>query len=440
MMLQQESQKDALERKIAARQARVGIMGLGYAGLPMAVEIANAGFQVTGFDVSLDRVAAIQQGQSPVSDVPSETITWLVDEEMLFATSDFDALADVDCVVICVPTPLQNGRDPDLGYVRQAAADIRDRLHPGMLIALQSTCSPGTTRNVLLPILAESGLDVGREFFVVFAPERIDPGNEKFNVKNTPKLIGGITPDCTALASRLYRYIVDSIEPVSSPEVAELSKLVENTFRFINISFVNELAMLCDRMGVNVWEVVDAAATKPFAFMKHTPGPGVGGHCIPIVPFYLQAVAKDFGLDDGLIRVAGDINDRMPLFVVEKLERLLTERQRQLKSSRVLCLGVTYKADVADLRESAALNVIGELAARDAEVYYHDPLIDSVAVAGVRYESTPLTPETVASMDAVILLTGHRGVSYDMVLANAPLVLDTQNKLRNKSASNVVPL
>jgi UDP-N-acetyl-D-glucosamine dehydrogenase len=359
---------------------------------------------------------------------------------MLSATSDFDALASVDCVVICVPTPLQNGRDPDLAYVRQAAADIRDRLHPGMLIALQSTCSPGTTRNVLLPLLAESGLDVGREFFVVFAPERIDPGNEKFNVKNTPKLIGGITPDCTALASRLYRYIVDSIEPVSSPEVAELSKLVENTFRFINISFVNELAMLCDRMGVSVWEVVDAAATKPFAFMKHTPGPGIGGHCIPIVPFYLQAVARDFGLDDGLIRVAGDINDRMPSFVVEKLERLLAQRQERLEGARVLCLGVTYKADVADLRESAALNVIGELAARGAEVLYHDPLIDSVSVAGVRYESSPLSPEIVASMDAVILLTGHRDVNYDMVLANAPLVLDTQNKLRNKSAANVVPL
>jgi UDP-N-acetyl-D-glucosamine dehydrogenase len=440
MMLQQESQKDALERKIAARQARVGIMGLGYAGLPMAVEIANAGFHVTGFDVSVDRVSAIQQGASPVSDVPSETIAWLVDEDMLSATSDFDALTDVDCIVICVPTPLQNGRDPDLGYVRQAAADIRDRLHPGMLIALQSTCSPGTTRNVILPILSQSGLDVGREFFVVFAPERIDPGNEKFNVKNTPKLIGGITPDCTALASRLYRYIVDNIEPVSTPEVAELSKLVENTFRFINISFVNELAMLCDRMGVNVWEVVDAAATKPFAFMKHTPGPGVGGHCIPIVPFYLQSVAREFGLDDGLIRVAGDINDRMPIFVVEKLERLLGERDRHLEQARVLCLGVTYKADVADLRESAALNVIGELAARAADVVYHDPMIESVAVAGARYQSIDISPEIVRSMDAVILLTAHRDVNYDMILANAPLVLDTQNKLKNKDAANVVPL
>lgn len=440
MMLQQESQKDALERKIAARQARVGIMGLGYAGLPMAVEIANAGFHVTGFDVSLERVSAIQEGSSPVSDVPSETITWLVNEEMLTATNDFDALSDVDCVVICVPTPLQNGRDPDLGYVRQAAADIRDRLHPGMLIALQSTCSPGTTRNVLLPILAESGLDVGREFFVVFAPERIDPGNEKFNVKNTPKLIGGITPDCTALASRLYRYIVDRIEPVSSPEVAELSKLVENTFRFINISFVNELAMLCDRMGVNVWEVVDAAATKPFAFMKHTPGPGVGGHCIPIVPFYLQAVAREFGLDDGLIKVAGDVNDRMPAFVVDKLARLLEPRERPLAHARVLCLGVTYKSDVADLRESAALNVIGELLARDAEVHYHDPLIESVAVAGQRLSSEPLTRDLVQAMDAVILLTAHRDVDYDLILANAPLVLDTQNKLKDKLADNVVPL
>jgi UDP-N-acetyl-D-glucosamine dehydrogenase len=440
MMLQQESQKDALERKIAARQARVGIMGLGYAGLPMAVEIANAGFRVTGFDVSLNRVAAIQRGSSPVDDVSSETIKWLVNEEMLSATSSFDELRDVDCVVICVPTPLQNGRDPDLTYVRQAAADIRDRLHPGMLIALQSTCSPGTTRNVVLPILADSGLEVGSEFFVVFAPERIDPGNEKFNVKNTPKLIGGVTPDCTALASRLYRYIVDSIEPVASPEVAELSKLVENTFRFINISFVNEIAMLCDRMGVSVWDVMDAAATKPFAFMKHTPGPGVGGHCIPIVPFYLQSVAREYGLEDGLIKVAGDINDRMPSFVVEKLERLLKGREEKLESARVLCLGVTYKSDVADLRESAALNVIAELAARDADVYYHDPLIDSVAVAGIRYESVALTPETVRSMDAVVLLTAHTDVNYDMVLANSSLLLDTQNKLKNKSSEIVIPL
>ncbi|MFN0071864.1 MAG: nucleotide sugar dehydrogenase [Chloroflexota bacterium] len=440
MMLQQESQKDALERKIAARQARVGIMGLGYAGLPMAVEIANAGFHVTGFDVSLDRVTAIQQGTSPVSDVSSETIAWLVNEEMLSATVDFDALADVDCVVICVPTPLQNGRDPDLTYVRNAAAAIRDRLHPGMLIALQSTCSPGTTRNVLLPILAESGLDVGREYFVVFAPERIDPGNEKFNVKNTPKLIGGVTPDCTALASRLYRYIVDTIEPVSSPEVAELSKLVENTFRFINISFVNELAMLCDRMGVNVWEVVDAAATKPFAFMKHTPGPGVGGHCIPIVPFYLQAVAREFGLDDGLIKAAGDINDRMPGFVVQKLARLLSDRGRPLAEARVLCLGVTYKADVADLRESAALNVIGELAAQAVDVCYHDPLIESVAVAGTRYESISLNSDVLQSMDAVILLTAHREVNYELVLANSSLLLDTQNKFKLLASENIVPL
>jgi UDP-N-acetyl-D-glucosamine dehydrogenase len=372
--------------------------------------------------------------------VPSETIKWLVNEEMLCATNDFNALTDVDCVVICVPTPLQNGRDPDLAYVRQAAADIRDRLHPGMLIALQSTCSPGTTRNVVLPILADSGLEVGSEFFVVFAPERIDPGNEKYNVKNTPKLIGGITPDCTALASRLYRYIVDTIEPVVSPEVAELSKLVENTFRFINISFVNEIAMLCDRMGVSVWDVMDAAATKPFAFMKHTPGPGVGGHCIPIVPFYLQSVAREYGLEDGLIKVAGDINDRMPSFVVEKLERLLNSREEKLEGARVLCLGVTYKSDVADLRESAALNVIAQLAARDADVYYHDPLVDSVAVAGVRYESLALTPETVRSMDAVVLLTAHKDVNYDMLLANSSLLLDTQNKLKNKSSEIVIPL
>jgi UDP-N-acetyl-D-glucosamine dehydrogenase len=291
---------------------------------------------------------------------------------------------------------------------------------------------------VLLPILAESGLEVGKEVFVVFAPERIDPGNEKFNVKNTPKLIGGITPDCTALAARLYSYIVDSIEPVSSPEVAELSKLVENTFRFINISFVNELAMLCDRMGVNVWEVVDAAATKPFAFMKHTPGPGVGGHCIPIVPFYLQSVARDFGLEDGLIKVAGDVNDRMPAFVVDKLARLLGDGC-PIAGARVLCLGVTYKSDVADMRESAALNVMNELIARGAEVRYHDPLIETVTVSGHQFDSVALTADEIKSAAAVILLTGHRDVDYDLLLSNASLLLDTQNKLKDRG-ENVVPL
>ena len=444
MVVQQRSPARLLEEKIRERTARVGVLGLGYAGLPMAVEIARAGFSVTGLDVNPERVGAVNAGRSPVSDVDSDLVRGLVQGELLQATADFDALADLDAVIICVPTPLDDARRPDLHYVRQATRDIAARLHPGMLVALQSTCSPGTTREILLPTLAEHatarGLTVGEDYFLVFAPERIDPGNARYTVRNTPKLIGGISPRCTELASELYRAFVDELVPVSSPEVAEMSKLVENTFRFINISFVNEMAQLCDRMGISVWEVVDAAATKPFAFLPHYPGAGVGGHCIPIVPFYLESVAERHGLVAEMIEAAGRINDQMPEFAIAKLDRLLAERGVDPARARVLLLGVTYKRDVADLRESAALQVLRGLLDRGQAVSYHDPLIPSVQVDGRTVRSRPLTADALRAADGVILLTPHSSVDYDLVVECAPLVLDTCNALKRYAGERVVPL
>lgn len=443
MVVQQHAPASALERKIRERTARVGVLGLGYAGLPMAVEIARAGFAVTGLDVNPERVAAVTAGRSPVSDVESDLVGALVAEGLLEATSDFDALVELDAVLICVPTPLDDAHRPDLRYVEMAARDIAERLHPGMLVILQSTCSPGTTRDIL-PILtqtgAERGLEVGRDFFLVFAPERIDPGNARYTVRNTPKLVGGVTPRCTELALRLYRTFVDELVPVSSPEVAEMSKLVENTFRFINISFINEMAQLCDRMGISVWEVVDAAASKPFAFMPHYPGAGVGGHCIPIVPFYLEAVAERHGLVAELIEAAGRINERMPEFVIEKLDRLLFEREVNPAKARVLLLGVTYKRDVADLRESAALAVLRHLLDRGRNVCYADPQIDRLEERGRTVRSERLTSELLRSVDCAILLVPHSGVDYDLIAEHATLILDTCNALNRYGSDKIVPL
>ena len=442
MAVQQHAPAQALERKLLERTARVGVVGLGYAGLPMAVEIALAGFDVIGLDVNPVRVDAVNSGSSPVSDVADSTIRDLLGREVLRASTDPNILAEVDVALIAVPTPLKDDRQPDLRFVEAATRAVAERLHPGMLVILQSTCSPGTTREVMLPRLQATGLEVGKDYFLVFAPERIDPGNPRFNVRNTPKLIGGITPTCTRLAQGLYRYFVDELVPVSSPEVAETSKLVENTFRFINISFVNEIALLCDRIGISVWDVIDAANSKPFAFMPHYPGAGVGGHCIPIVPFYLEAIAQRHGVMAAMIEAAGRINDHMPTFVIEKLGRLLRERGaiKNGVSGRILVLGVTYKKDVADLRESSALEVVRRLHADGYEVSYHDPLISRFEHAGLTLTSTPLTPELLDSVQGVVLCAPHTNVDYDLVVSRAPLVLDTCNALKRYQRDNIVPL
>jgi UDP-N-acetyl-D-glucosamine dehydrogenase len=419
-----------LEARLHERSARVVIMGLGYAGLPMATEFAGAGFPVTGLDINEDRVRRINGGESPVSDVDSEAIARLTEAGSLSATADSSILAEADVVFICVPTPITAAREPNLSYVQAAARSIAENLHPGMLVILQSTVPPGTTRRVLLPVLEEeSNLRLGHDYFVAFAPERIDPGNKRFNVRNTPKIVGGVTPECTRLAALLFEPIAEQIQEVSSPDVAEMTKLMENSFRFINISFANEMAVICDRLGINVWEVIDAAATKPFAFMPHYPGPGVGGDCIPVVPFHIDAVAREHGLSAEMIITAGRINAGMPEFVVGKLARLLADRGCSLSSARVLVLGVTYKANVNDIRESPALRVLQLLHERGASTAYHDPYVPSVLAGGTMHQSLSAEDLHTERFDAAVLLTPHHGVDYGTVIENVNLVLDTRNFL-----------
>jgi UDP-N-acetyl-D-glucosamine dehydrogenase len=429
-----------LEHKLRTRSARIAIVGLGYAGLPMAIEFGRAGFVCVGLDVDASRVDAVVRGRSPVSNVADDEVAALRRGGRLEVSTDAKVLEDVDVAVICVPTPLTASGGPDLRFVEAAGASVGKHLHAGMLVILQSTCGPGTTTTSLSPLLERtSGLRNGEDFFLAFAPERIDPGNTRFNVKNTPKLVGGSTPEATRLASQLYASCIDEVVPVSSPEVAELAKLIENTFRFINISFINEMALLCDRLGVNVWEVIEAAKTKPFAFMPHYPSPGVGGHCIPVVPQYLQAAARELGLKGELIPAANRINDAMPKLVVDKLERALGQRAgKSLVNASVLLVGVTYKADIADVRESAALRVLEEVFARGARVSYHDPVMPSVRVGDMTLSSVKLTPEEISALDAVVLLTPHTSIDYDRLIRSAKLVVDTHSALQPREAPNVV--
>jgi nucleotide sugar dehydrogenase len=430
----------ALERKLRGRTATVTIVGLGYAGLPMAVELARAGYPVVGYDVDAQRVAAVQRGRSPVSNVADAELAPLRAADRLVATTDASALGLADVAVLCVPTPLTAEGEPDMRFVLAATEALAGRLHRDMLVVLQSTCGPGTTARVLAPALeAASGLRVGHDFFLVFAPERIDPGNTRYTVSNTAKLVGGVTPRSTELGCLLFQEVVAPVVALGSAEVAEMAKLVENTFRFINISFVNEVALLCDRLGVNVWEVIEAAKTKPFAFMPHYPSAGVGGHCIPVVPFYLEAAARELGLESGLIRAAYRVNRSMPLLVADKLEAALEVRAgKPLGEASVLVVGVTYKPDIADIRESAALRVMEELVARGARVGYHDPLIAELSLAGETLRSVPLTRTEVAAADVVLLLTPHGGLDYDLVVQAAALVVDTHSGLSPRAAANVV--
>lgn len=426
------------ERKLRERSAVVAIVGLGYAGLPMAVEIARAGFQVIGYDVDPAKVSAINAGRSPVSNVTDAEIAALRASHVLWASGEPGVLEQADIAIICVPTPLTAEGEPDMRFVVSAGSAIADHLHPGMLVVLQSTCAPGTTRQLLEPELeGRGGLRAGEDFWLVFAPERIDPGNVTYGVRNTPKLVGGIEAESTRLASLFYTTFIDSVVPVGSPEVAEMAKLVENTFRFINISFINEMALLCDRLGVNVWEVIEAAKTKPFAFMPHYPSAGVGGHCIPVVPLYLQAAGREQGLRTQLIEAATRINGAMPAMIVDKVEAALEERGKQLVGANVLVVGITYKADVADIRESAAIRVLEEALSRGARAAYHDPLIPSLTLLGDTAESVALTAEELAAQDAVLLLTPHTGVDYDLIVRAAPLVIDTHSGLNPRLAPNV---
>jgi UDP-N-acetyl-D-glucosamine dehydrogenase len=428
-----------LEEKIRRGDARVGTLGLGYVGLPLSVEFAGAGLKVTGFDLSEEKVAAINRGESYIKDVPTERVRALVDEGRLVATTDFARLADCDAVVICVPTPLSKTKDPDLTLVVDAARAIAERLRPGQLVVLESTTYPGTTEELILPILSEKGLTVGESFFLAFSPERVDPGNARFQTRNTPKIIGGMTPVCTRMASALYAKAVDTLIPVSSTQTAEMVKLLENTFRSVNIGLVNEVALMCERLSVDVWEVIDAAATKPFGFMPFYPGPGLGGHCIPIDPLYLSWKLKTLNYRARFIELAGEINSEMPEYVCERVAFALNERERSVKGSRILVLGVTYKKDIEDVRESPALDILRILEKKGARVSYHDPFVPEVQLDSTTLQSEDLMP-AIARADCVVIVTDHTGIKYADVVEAATVVVDTRNATKGIRSPKILKI
>ncbi len=404
---------------------RVGVVGLGYVGLPLMVTFAEAGVSVLGLDAIQSKVDAINSGTSYIEDVSSERLAPLAASGMVRATTSWDELRWVDSILICLPTPLDDHREPDLSAVLGAAESMAQRLRPGHLIVLESTTYPGTTREELAPILEKSGLRAGRDFHVAFSPERVDPGRVDWTTRSTPKVVGGLTPECTRKAAELYGLACDTIVEVSSPEVAEMTKLLENIFRSVNIALVNELAILCDRMNVPVWEVIDSAATKPFGFMPFRPGPGLGGHCIPIDPFYLTWKAREFDFHTEFIELAGKVNSQMPAFCVSKVAKALNSQRKSLNGSKVLVMGVAYKANVNDTRESPALRIIDLLLADGAQVSYHDHHVAQLATRSLA--NVPLDAATLAAHDVVVVVTAHDGVDWEFVANDAPLVVDLRN-------------
>jgi UDP-N-acetyl-D-glucosamine dehydrogenase len=421
--------KDRLLSRIRDRSATTGIIGLGYVGLPLAMEFCEAGFSVIGYDVSERVTRALMRGDSHIQDVPSKQVAKHVKAGRFVATTDEARLGDCDTISIAVPTPLAKTRDPDMSYVIAAAEAVARRAREGMLIVLESTTYPGTTRDVLQPRLESRGLTLGVDVFLAFSPERVDPGNPQWHTKNTPKVLGGITPACTEVASALYESCIDTVVPVSSPESAELVKLLENTFRSVNIAMVNEMAIVCDKLGVDVFEVIEAAATKPFGFMKFTPGPGIGGHCIPLDPHYLAWKMRTLNYKTRFIDLAGEINSAMPDVVVRKVADALNDEEKSVRGSHILVLGVAYKRDIDDMRESPALDVMRLLEERGADVVYHDPHVASFREDGHERSSVALTDSLLQKADAVVIVTDHTAIDWTRVAAKASLVIDTRNVL-----------
>ena len=420
----QQTLLDRLNR----REARVSIVGLGYVGLPLAVEFAEAGFTVIGLDVSREKVESLNRGESYIMDIPTERLKPLVANGKFHATTDYTDLRDVDTVSICVPTPLTKTKDPDMSYVVNSVEAIAQVCHAGLLVVLESTTYPGTTEELIVPRLAEAGFTVGENVFVSFSPERIDPGNPRFGVRNTPKVVGGVTPACTEVTVALYQSAVDRVIPVTSPTSAEMVKLLENTFRAVNIGLVNEMAIMCDRLGVDVWEVIQAAASKPFGFMPFYPGPGLGGHCIPIDPLYLSWKLKTLNYNARFIELASEINTSMPLYVVDKVTDALNDDSKSVRGSTVVVLGVAYKRDVNDVRESPALDILGLLEEKGAKVLYHDPYIPQVRLEHNEImRSTPYSEALLESADCVVIVTDHSNMDYQHVLDHSKLVVDTRH-------------
>jgi UDP-N-acetyl-D-glucosamine dehydrogenase len=433
-----EATAQVLGEKIRSRRARVGIIGLGYVGLPLAVEFAKAGFTVTGIDISEQKVQRVNAGDSYIGDIPSSVLGPLVEAGKIRATTDFSAALELDTINICVPTPLRKTKDPDMSYIVSSCGEIAKHFHAGMLVILESTTYPGTTDELVLPMLNKSGLEVGRDFFLCFSPERVDPGNPKYQTSNIPKVVGGCTAACTEMGRLFYAQALQHVVPVSSTQVAEMVKLLENTFRMINIGLANEIAMMCDRIGVNVWEVIDAAATKPFGFMPFYPGPGLGGHCIPIDPFYLSWKTKQAGIEARFIELAGYINGQMPHFVVDKVQNALNDAGKPVKGSKIHVMGVAYKRDIDDMRESPALDIMLLLQRRGGVISYSDPHVPVLRMEGLELVAQP--DEAAAAADCVVIVTDHSVFDYRALVERAALIVDSRNALKGVQSAKIVRL
>ena len=422
-----------LKQKLLNKTAVLGVVGLGYVGLPLAVEKAKAGYKTIGFDVQASKVELVNAGKNYIGDVVNEDLEAIVKSGMLTATSDFGRVAQADCICICVPTPLDEHQQPDISYVKSSAESIVPYMHRDMLIVLESTTYPGTTEELLKPILESSGLKCGEDFYLAFSPERVDPGNLIYKTKNTPKVVGGVTPECTEIAAALYESVLQApIHKVSSPAIAEMEKILENTYRNVNIGLVNELAMLCNRMGINFWEVIDAAKSKPYGFQAFYPGPGLGGHCIPLDPYYLSWKAREYGFHTSMIESSMMINDNMPDYCVERASKILNRFKKALNGSRILVLGVAYKQDIDDYRESPAIKVIEGLKREGAHVVYFDPYVPEFREHGQVHKGEPaLTPGLLADMDLVVITTAHTNIDYGFVQKHARMIFDTKNVMKN---------
>ena len=421
-----------LREKIKNKSAKVGIIGLGYVGLPLAMEFAKEGFSVVGIDVSREKVDKLNKGENYIIDVNDNDLKWAIEKRLFRATTDYSVIKDVNAISICVPTPLRKTKDPDVSFIIAATEELAKFIHKDLIIILESTTYPGTTRELVLPILERSGLKVGRDFYLAFSPERVDPGNPIYKTKNTPKVLGGITKNCTEMAKLLYEQIIEKVVPVSSTESAEMVKLLENTFRSINIGLANEMALMCDRLGVDVWEIIEAAGTKPFGFMKFYPGPGLGGHCIPIDPFYLSWKMKLLNYNAKFIELAGEINSSMPEYVVTLVADGLNMKRKTINGSKVLIIGVSYKKDIDDTRESPALDVMKLLEARGANLEYHDPFVERIVLNGKELRSVDIDENKLKSYDAVVIITDHSNIDYQMIQKYSSIVVDTRNAIKGR--------
>jgi len=426
--------------RLKRKNFTAAVIGLGYVGLPLAVEYADAGIRVIGIDVDGVKVRTIREGKSYIGDVPSETIKRAVEAGLLRSTTDFSALAEADTVNICVPTPLRKTKDPDLSYIVSAAEQVAKYLHKDMLIVLESTTYPGTTEEVLVPMFEQKGFKVGRDIFLAFSPERVDPGNAMYTTKNIPKVVGGVTERCSKMAATLYGGVLQNVHPVSCSAVAEMVKLLENTFRSVNIGLVNEIALMCDRMGIDVWEVIDAAKTKPFGFMAFYPGPGIGGHCIPLDPFYLSWKAKQYGFESRFIELAGVINGQMPHFVVGKVVDALNRFRKSINGAKILILGVSYKRNISDVRESPALDIIQLLANKGAILSYCDPHVPVLDEHGIKMKAEKFSASALKKADCVVLIADHDQFDYRMIARESKAVVDTRNALKGLTGPNIIKL